>query len=296
MEVPVFYSAARRARRYIKSLFQPSPIHILFVMHNYACLRNFDDCIRSFLRSGHKVTITLPEPKRGREQRPREWRGFKEGTVSLLFAPRARGDRWEDMAHLIRKGRTYLLYRKSIFAQAVFLQDRVAETTPASVKSFLERPWIRRWPRTTDFVCRVLEFAIPPSESAKRFVADAKPDVVLITPYIAPSTRYQVEYAKAAQELGVPVGVPVYSWDNLTSKEAMQVRPDRLLVWNRTQLNEAVSLHKMPASRVTITGGMRFSKFFDAPARLQSRVLWERGARSVEGHHHLPRLIAHDCG
>ena len=268
MEVPVLNSAARWARRYVKSLLQPSPIHILFVMHNYACLRNFDDCIRSFLRSGHKVTIALPDPKPGSKQTPRKWRGFKEGNVDLRFAPRKRGDRWDDVAHLIRTGRTYLLYRKSIFAQANFLQDRVAETTPESVKSFLERPWIRPWPRTTDFVCRVLEFAIPPSESAKRFVAEVKPDVVLITPYIAPSTRYQIEYAKAAQELGVPVGVPVYSWDNLTSKEAMQVPPDQLLVWNWTQLEEAVSLHKVPASRVTVTGGMRFSKFFDAVPRI----------------------------
>jgi hypothetical protein len=264
-EAPTFfYSAARRVRRYIKPLLQPSPIHILFFVHNYAGLHNFDDCLRGLLRRGHKVTIALPEPKAGRQQRPREWRGVNEGDVSFLFAPRERGDRWETMATYIRKGRTYLLYRKSIFAQAVFLQDRVAETTPTSVKNFLDRPWIRRWPRTADFICRVLESAIPPAESAKRFVADVKPDVVLITPYIAPSTRYQIEYAKAARELGVPVGVPVHSWDNLTSKEAIQVRPDRLFVWNRTQLKEAVSLHNMPASRVTVTGGMRFSKFFGA--------------------------------
>jgi hypothetical protein len=258
------YSATRRVRRYIKPLLQPSRIHILFVVHNYAALHNFDDCLRGFLRNGHKVTIALPEPKPGRHQRPREWRGLNDGDVSFRFAPRSRGDRWEVMANYIRKGRTYLLYRKSVFARANFLQDRVAETTPTSVKDFLDRPSIRRWPRIADLACRILESAIPAAESAKRFVADLKPDVVLITPYIAPSTRYQIEYAKAAKELGVPVGVPVHSWDNLTSKEAIQVRPDRLFVWNRTQLKEAVSLHNMPASRVTVTGGMRFAKFFGA--------------------------------
>jgi hypothetical protein len=269
------YSAARWARRCVKPLLKPLRLHILFVVHNHAGLHNFDDCLRGFLRDGHKVTIALPEPKPGRHQRSREWRGGKEGDVSFRFAPRARDDRWETMATYIRKGRTYLLYRKSIFAGANFLQERVAETTPRDIKVFFDRPLIRRWPRMTDFVCRVLEAGIPAAESAKRFIADLKPDVVLITPYIAPSTRYQIEYAKAAKEFGVPVGVAVHSWDNLTSKEVIQVRPDRLFVWNRTQLKEAVSLHNMPASRVTVTGGMRFAKFFGVSPRISKEEFCE---------------------
>jgi hypothetical protein len=113
-----------------------------------------------------------------------------------------------------------------------------------------------------DLFCRFIEAGIPASLPAKRFIAELKPDVVLITPYFRTGTRYQIEYAKAAQELRVPVGVPVYSWDNLTSKGALQVCPDRLFVWNRTQLREARTLHKVSASRISITGGMRFAKFF----------------------------------
>lgn len=254
-------SAARRAERSARFLLKPFCIHILFVVHNQSLLHNFDDCIRGFLRSGHKVTIALPETKSGRERRPREWRG---GDVEFRHAPRMRDDRWELMANYVRKARTYLLYRNSVFAQAAFLMDRVDDTTPKSVKAFFKQSWVKRCPRLIDFACRVLEAGIPAPEAAKAFVKGIKPDVVLITPYIAPSTRYQIEYAKAARELGIPVGVAVHSWDNLTSKEAIQVRPDRLLVWNKTQLKEAVSLHGIPASRISVTGGMRFAKFFGA--------------------------------
>jgi hypothetical protein len=254
-------SAARRLERSARFLRKPFRLHILFVAHNYSLLHNFDDCIRGFLRSGHKVTIALPEAKAGREQRPREWRG---GDVEFRHAPRSRGDRWELTANYIRKGRTYLLYRKSVFAQSAFLKDRVDETTPRSVKAFFDQPWVKRRPRLADLACRALEAGIPAAGSAKAFVKGIKPDVVLITPYIAPSTRYQIEYAKAARELGIPVGVAVHSWDNLTSKEAIQVRPDRLLVWNKTQLKEAAALHGMPVSRISVTGGMRFAKFFNA--------------------------------
>jgi hypothetical protein len=254
-------SAARRAERLTRFLQKPFRLHILFVVHNHSLLHNFDNCIRGFLRSGHRVTIALPETKSGRERRPREWRG---GDVAFRHAPRMRGDRWEVMANSVRKARTYLLYRNSVFAQSAFLKDRVDATTPKSVKAFFEQSWVKRCPRLIDFACRVLEAGIPAPQDAKDFIKGIKPDVVLITPYIAPSTRYQIDYAKAARELGIPVGVAVHSWDNLTSKEAIQVRPDRLLVWNKIQLKEAVSLHGMPASRISVTGGMRFAKFFAA--------------------------------
>lgn len=246
--------------RHIRPLLQPSRIHILFLVHDFSYLRNFDDCIWGLIGRGHKVTLAFPDRVGGKPQRKLEW--FTKKGIGVRMVPRSRRDQWETLTRYVRQARSFLLYRKSVFAPATYLQERVAEMTSEDVKTFLEGRWIRPWPRMTDFVCRVLEAAIPASDSARRDVAELKPDVVLITPYFTASTRYQVEYAKAAQEIGVPVGVPVFSWDNLTSKGAMQVRPDRLLVWNRTQVREAVSLHKIPASRIVITGGMRFSMFF----------------------------------
>jgi hypothetical protein len=271
----LFYSASGKARRYLKPVLRPSRIHILFVTHNHAALHNFDDCLRGFLRKGHKITIALPESKPGANGRSRRWRASKEGDVTFRFCPRSRGDSWEILANHIRKVRTNLLYRRSIFAEASIIQERVAETTPQSVKGFLDKQWVRRWPRIADFMCRVMEAAIPASELAKDFVTDVNPDIMLITPYIAPSTRYQIEYAKAAKELGVPVGVPVHSWDNLTSKEVIQVPPDRLFVWNKTQLKEAACLHNLPPSRVAVTGGMRFAKFFGASPHISKEAFCE---------------------
>src|SRR6185437_4423297 len=249
----------KRVRRFLG----PSSIRILFLIHDYSYLRNFDDCIRALLLRGHKVTIAFPEPKGDRRRKePTKFR--KSGDISVRYVRRSRDDQWRLFAPFIRKARSYLLYRKNVFTGATYLQHRIAEQTPENVKSFVESPWVQRWPRLTDLFCRLLERGIPASEPAEHFVAELKPDVVLITPYFTTSTIYQIEYAKAAQVLGVPVGVPVFSWDNLSSKGAMQVTPDRLFVWNKTQLKEAATLHNIPASRVTITGGMRFSNFFGA--------------------------------
>jgi hypothetical protein len=43
------------------------------------------------------------------------------------------------------------------------------------------------------------------------------------------------------------------------------VRPDRVLVWNGTQRDEAVTLHGIPADRVIVTGAQCFDQWFDRP-------------------------------
>ena len=58
--------------------------------------------------------------------------------VEFRRVPRTRGDRWEFTANYIRKRRTYLLYRKSIFAESNYLKDSVTGRTPRSVKSFFD--------------------------------------------------------------------------------------------------------------------------------------------------------------
>ena len=243
-------------------LVQSRRLHILFLVHDYSYLRNFDDCIRSLVRKGHTLTLAFPQRKEGKPQAVLE--RFSAKGINVIMVPRARDDEWATLAGFIRKARSYLLYRRSDFSGTQYLQERVAEATPEDVKAFLARPFIRSHPRLTDFACRLIEAAIPAPAVARKDLSALKPDVVLITPFFTFSTRYQVEYAKAAREFSVPVAVPVFSWDNLTSKGAFQIRPDRLFVWNQTQVREAATLHNISASRVVVTGGMRFSKFFGA--------------------------------
>jgi hypothetical protein len=88
-----------------------------------------------------------------------------------------------------------------------------------------------------------------------------RPDVVVATPM---NMRFceEVEYVKAAQALGIPTVVPVYSWDNLTTKGLFQVIPDVVLAWNQAQFEEATQIHNVPSERVIITGAPRFDEWF----------------------------------
>jgi hypothetical protein len=63
--------------------------------------------------------------------------------------------------------------------------------------------------------------------------------------------------------MGIPVVAAIASWDNLTNKGHMRVRPDLVTVWNEHQKAEAVSYHGVPAERVAVTGAQLFDRWFD---------------------------------
>jgi hypothetical protein len=88
--------------------------------------------------------------------------------------------------------------------------------------------------------------------------------VLLLTPLIELGSP-QLDYLKSAQALGVPTALCVWSWDHLTSKSLIRVLPDRILVWNDTQREEARTLHGVPADRIVVTGAQCFDQWFDRP-------------------------------
>jgi hypothetical protein len=68
--------------------------------------------------------------------------------------------------------------------------------------------------------------------------------VVLVTPLVELGSD-QPDWIKSARALGIPVGFPVFSWDNLTTKGVLHVQPDRLFVWNDIQRREAIEYHNV---------------------------------------------------
>ena len=54
------------------------------------------------------------------------------------------------------------------------------------------------------------------------------------------------------------------SWDHLTTKGLIHEVPDRVLVWNDAQKQEAIALHDVPAERVGVTGAQAYDHWFAA--------------------------------
>ena len=72
----------------------------------------------------------------------------------------------------------------------------------------------------------------------------------------------QADLVASARRLGIPVGMLLFSWDNLSTKGRLHQPPDWMFVWNARQQREAQQLHGFPPERVVVVGAPRFDSFF----------------------------------
>ncbi len=109
----------------------------------------------------------------------------------------------------------------------------------------------------TQSTLRAFEWLAPPYHKITHWLKDNRPDIVVASPG---NLRFppEVEYLKAAKAIGIPTVIPVFSWDNLTTKGLYHIIPDLLLAWNQTQVDEANRIHRVPRDRTVITGAPVF--------------------------------------
>lgn len=102
-----------------------------------------------------------------------------------------------------------------------------------------------------------------------------RPDLVVTTsPGFYEADRPLLRAARARR---IPIACLVSSWDNLTSKGAMAVRPDELLVWSDAMRRDAVDYHDFPAGKISIVGVPQFDAYAN-PRMLLPRDAFARRA------------------
>ena len=79
---------------------------------------------------------------------------------------------------------------------------------------------------------------------------------------------FEIRLLRSAKRHGIKSIAVVPSWDNLTSKGVMGIKPDYLAVWNEIMYNEAVELHTFKKENIFITGPLQFDNFFDPSFRI----------------------------
>jgi hypothetical protein len=236
-------------------------VRVLFVMHYPGYLRYYDSTVHELASRGHDVLLSFDVPAKQ-----------CEGLAALAgAAPRVevlgrtpnRGDSWEFVAQAVRRVGDYLRYLHPRFAEAQHLRRRQEHNLPGPTRLLGRLPVVGS--RTADAGVRLLlacEAAIPPASRVGRFLDRVRPDVVVVSPLVNDVSR-QTDVIKSAQARGIPTVLAVASWDHLTTKGLIRVLPDRVLVWNEVQRDEAVELHGVPGERVVVTGAQPFDRWFD---------------------------------
>lgn len=251
---------------------------LLFLLHP-GYLRPYLPVVEELVARGHHVRIAFSEPARRHADLRLEERASGLAEVTVSAAPRRGGlDGWRGVALVARALADAARYVDERYRNAPALRERAYAKIEARLRAGgpldpitrrLARGVLSRLRTTIGddasrrvvATARTIEAAVPTSHRIDRFIRDAAPDVVVVSPLVEIASS-QVDYVKSAQRLGIPAVVAVASWDNLTNKGLIRCVPDRVVVWNEAQRREAVELHGIPCARVTVTGAQRFDEWF----------------------------------
>lgn len=240
-------------------------LRIFFSLRHPGSLRNFTSLVRLLADRGHWVHVSfMMQDKLGdgrllwelSQSHPGVSVGEVVGKMPWRF--------WLRLARGARAGRDFLRYLEPEYGSATSLRARAEEKTPQLFRRLCRLPAIRgRLGRAAlSRFLGLVERAIPSDEAMEAAIADKRPHVVLVSPLVDFASD-QVEVVKAARAIGLPTGLVVHSWDNLTNKGLIRFLPERIFVWNEVQEREAVTMHGAPGPSVVVTGAPGYDQWFD---------------------------------
>jgi hypothetical protein len=239
-------------------------VNILFVMRTTVYVRNFEWALRLLAERGHHVHVAAEvhpvlDPTNLMGRLCREY-----PQITHSVPPPTRATRWSKLGFDLRRAVDYLRYLRPEFENAPKLRRRAEHKAPAFVRWALKLP-AANTPGGRQLLARALgacDRLLPRDPQIDAFVRACRPNLVLVTPLVEPGSP-QSEFVRSAQALGIPAGLCVHSWDNLTTKGLIHDQLDLVTVWNDTMKDEAVTLHGVSAERVVVTGAVAYDHWFD---------------------------------
>ncbi len=255
---------------------------ILFSMRHAGALRNFASTLRELASRGHHIHLQFMMQDKMADPKLLWELTHQYPNITYTDPPRKTPARfWLTFSRALRFSVDYVRYRGPEFKDAPKLTERARSRVPALMARTIDVFGGSEGGRR--FLIRVLlyaERAVPADPWIAGQVLSAAPDVVLATPVVDLGSD-QVDVVKAAIAAGIPTGVPVHSWDNLTTKGLVRVQPDRIFVWNEGQREEAIKMHGVKPEQIVVTGAMVYDQWFDrAPSTTREEFCAKVGLRA----------------
>ena len=232
-------------------------------MRNTVYVRNFEAALRLLADRGHSIHV-IADPHEQFDPSDLMGRLCRE-YPSLTHAAPPAGivSPWTQFGIELRKAVDYLRYLEPRYEHAPKLRRRVEQKAPAFILSprFQRATTTVTGRRFVRWLLRQGDRAVPVDPAARTLIARHRPDLVLVTPLVEPGSP-QAAFLRAARSLGIPTGLCVFSWDNLTNKGLIHDVPDVVTVWNDSMRDEAILLHQVPANRIVVTGAVAYDHWF----------------------------------
>ncbi len=236
---------------------------ILFLARHFSYLRNFESAIAELAERGHTLHLSADREESMGGAGMVERLAARYPNVTVGWTPTRESGAWYDLARKLRLGIDYLRFLEPRYAAAPRLRGRAEERTPGIVRWLAGLPLLRSESgrRLLAWILYQFEQAIPRSRELDAFLREQEADAVLITPLVDLGSP-QLDHFLSARALGLRTVLCVGSWDHLSSKSLLRAIPELVTVWNDTQKQEAVELHRVPPSRVVVTGAQCYDQWF----------------------------------
>jgi hypothetical protein len=230
---------------------------VLFAALHLAYFRNFESVIRELAARGHAVHLTGDEPEGMGGQELAERLAAEYPTVTWDRLPSLEEEPWFDAARRMRVALDWARVLDDRYPAK--LRIRAEERTARVVRWAARVPGLG--PRLTVAALTRFERVMPASSRMIEYLEGHAPDVVVLAS-LTYSRSQQLDVLKAARALRLPVAAAIMSWDHLSSKALLHVIPDRVIVWNEVQAQEAVEMHGIPRDRLVQTGAQCYDQWF----------------------------------
>jgi hypothetical protein len=238
-------------------------MRILFSATHFGFLRNFQSTIRLLAQQGHELHLLAERRDAIDGQKMADFLAAEHPAITFELLPTSRHRLWYALATGVRASLDYWRYLDRRWDDARKLRARAAEQAPAFAIAAARLPLLRTRAGLAALqrAFRVIDRALPPPGEVTDVFRRINPDVLLLTPLLY-FRSHQVDHVRCAKQLGITSVLGVGSWDHLTTKGLIHEAPDRVLVWNEAQKQEAIELHAVPAESIVVTGSQAYDHWF----------------------------------
>ena len=237
---------------------------ILFSLGSFGFLRNFEPAVRLLAAHGHDIHLVADRKDNVGGIKTLELleRDYPE-RIRHSYARVQKDAFWQPLGTQLRLALDYWRYLDPRYNDSPSLRARGASQAPAIASTLAGAPMLgsRAGLAAMRSCVRTLERAVPANAASLALLLHEQPDLLLVTPLLYFGSQ-QVDYVRAARTLGIPTVLGVGSWDHLTTKGLIHEQPDRVIVWNEAQRQEAAELHGIDPGNVTVTGAQAYDHWF----------------------------------
>jgi hypothetical protein len=239
---------------------------ILFAATHFGFLRNFESTIQLLAERGHHIHLVADRRDQTEGQRMVDaLQRTNPCAITSEILPLSKQWLWYPLGTSLRTSLDYWRYLSPDYHLATGLRGRAERQAPRAALWVARTPVIGSMPvrRFVGNGIRRIERAFPIRAEILDLFDRHTPDLLVVTPLLYFGSQ-QADYIRAANGRGVPSVLCVGSWDHLTTKGLIHEIPDRLVVWNEAQRDEAERFHGVARDRVVVTGAQAYDHWFAA--------------------------------